>query len=113
MVSRRLVAAAVVLVTVACGQNPVLGDWSIDRQESERGAVTAAELTDLSTLTFRSDAIVANDSVIPVSYVVEGDRIRLIREDGRGEHLIELLPDGRIRVELPIRVSAVYRRVGS
>ena len=114
MVSLRLVAAAVVLVTVACGQNnPVLGDWSIDRQESVSGAVTAAEAADLSTLTFRGDAIVAKDTVIPVSYVVEGDRIRLIREDGRGEHLIELLPDGRIRVELPIRVTAVYRRAGS
>ena len=44
---------------------------------------------------------------------VEGDRVRLIREDGRGEHLVELLPEERIRVELPIRASAVYRRAGS
>lgn len=112
--SRGLVATTVMLVAIACGdQNPVLGDWDIDSQQTERGAVTAAELTDLSTLTFRSDAIVTNDTVIPVSYVVEGDRVRLIREDGRGEHLVELLPEDRIRVDLPIRVSAVYRRAGS
>lgn len=112
--SRGLVAVAVMLVASACGdQNPVLGDWSIDRHETERGAVTAAEVTDLSTLTFRSDAIAAKDTVIPVSYVVEGDRVRLIREDGRGEYLVELLPEDRIRVELPIRASAVYRRTGS
>jgi len=36
----------------------------------------------------------------------------VIRGDGRGEHLIELLPDDKIRIELPIGVSAVYRRVG-
>jgi hypothetical protein len=112
-VRRGLLAAAVMLVAVACGQNPVLGDWDIDRQETERSAVAAAEVTDLLTLTLRSDAIVAKDTEIPVSYIVEGDRVRLVREDGRGEHLIELLPDGRIRIELPVGVSAVYRRAGS
>jgi hypothetical protein len=100
-------------VAVACGQNPVLGDWDIDRQETGSSALAAAEATDLLTLTLRSDAIVAEDTEIPVSYVVEEDRVRLIRDDGRGEHLIELLPDDRIRVELPIGVSAVYRRAGS
>jgi hypothetical protein len=44
--------------------------------------------------------------------VVEEARVRFVREDGRGEHAIELLPDGRIRVELPIGVRAVYRRAG-
>jgi len=100
-------------VAVACGQNPVLGDWDIDRQETGSSALAAAEATDLLTLTLRSDAIVAEDTEIPVSYVVEEGRVRLVREDGRGEHLIELLPDDRIRVELPIGVSAVYRRAGS
>ena len=51
--------------------------------------------------------------MIPVTYIVEEKRVRAIREDGRGEHAIELLPDGRIRVALPIGVEAVYVRAGS
>ena len=105
--------ATATLVAVACGRNPVLGDWEIDRGESGRGAVLAAQATDLANLTFRSDAIASEGTEIPVSYIVEQDRVRIVREDGRGEHLIDLLPDGRIRVDLPIGVSAVYRRTGS
>jgi hypothetical protein len=41
---------------------------------------------------------------------VEEGLVRLVREDGRGEHAIEALPDDRIRVELPIGVTAIYRR---
>jgi hypothetical protein len=101
-------------VAVACGQqNPVLGDWELDRDESRRGAVLAAEATDLTALTFRHDTILAEATEIPVSYAVEEDRVRVVREDGRGEHLILVLPDGRIRVELPIGVTAVYRKAGS
>jgi hypothetical protein len=48
-----------------------------------------------------------------VTWEVEGDVARAVRRDGRGEHRIEALPDGRIRVELPIGVSAVYRRAGA
>lgn len=111
--ARTLTALVVALAAAACGQNPVLGDWEIDPAESERGAVTAAEATGLSMLTLRADAIVTEDIEIPVSYIVERDRVVLVREDGLGEHAIELLPDDRIRIELPIRVSAVYRRAGS
>ena len=39
--------------------------------------------------------------------------VRALRGDGHGEHVIEVLPDGRIRVELPNGVAAVYRRAGS
>jgi hypothetical protein len=41
------------------------------------------------------------------------DRVRIVRGDGRGEHVVEVLPDDRIRVDLPIGVTAVCRRVGS
>ena len=107
--------AAMALAIAACGRlgNPVLGDWELDRDETSASAALAAELTDLATVTFRDDAIVAGDSVIPVTWVVEEKRVRAIRADGRGEHAIELLPDGRIRVSLPIGVEAVYARAGS
>jgi hypothetical protein len=102
-----------VLVAAACSQNPVLGDWEIDPSQTGRGAILAAEATDLAEVSFRRDAIAAEGVEIPVSYVVEENRVRLIREDGRGEHLIEVLPDGKIRVELPIGVVAVYRKARS
>jgi hypothetical protein len=105
--------AAVVLAAAACGRNPILGDWEIDRAESSRGAVVAAEAADLTTLSFEGGAIVATGTEIPVRYEAEGDVVRAVRGDGRGEHRIEVLPDGRIRVELPIGVTAVYKRSGS
>jgi hypothetical protein len=112
--ARFLVAAAVVvpLATTACGRaggNPVLGDWELDRGATGASAVVAAETTDLIRITFRGDAIAAGDTVIPVTWIVEGERVRAVRGDGRGEHAIERLPDGRIQVELPIGVTAVYR----
>jgi hypothetical protein len=106
-----LLAAA--FVAFACGRNPVLGDWELDRDETPRGAVLAVEATDLETLRFEGDAVVSPGTTIPVTYVVEGDVIRVVRGDGRGEHRLELLPDGRLQAELPIGVTAVYRRAGS
>lgn len=64
-------------------------------------------------IALRPDAIAAGDITIPVTWAVEPGRVRAIRGDGRGEHVVELLPDRRIRVELPIGVEAVYVRVGS
>lgn len=98
---------------VACSRNPVLGDWEIDPTQSSRGAVLAAKAADLAALSLRSDAIVAKDLEIPVTWTVEGQVARAARGDGRGEHRAELLPDGRLQVELPIGVTAVYRRAGS
>jgi hypothetical protein len=110
---RTAAALAGLALLAACGRNPVLGDWELDREVSSRGAVLAAEATDLGTLSLRSDAIVAKDTEIPVTWTVEGQVARAVRGDGRGEHRMELLPDGRLRVELPIGVTAVYRRAGS
>jgi hypothetical protein len=105
---------AAILFAAACGQgNPVLGDWELDRDETSRGAVLAAEAAELTTLRFASDSIDVPGVQIPVSYVVEGDVVRAVRGDGRGEHRVELMPDGRIRVELPIGVTAVFRRAAS
>jgi hypothetical protein len=106
-----LLAAA--LATAACGRNPLLGDWELDRSETSRGTVLAVEATDLAELRFESDAIVAPGTKIPVSYAMEDDVVRVVRGDGRGEHRVEVLPDGRLRVELPIGVTAVYKRAGS
>jgi hypothetical protein len=113
---RRAAAAlglAIALLALACSRNPVLGEWDLDRGASSRGAVLAAEATDLAALSLRGDAIVAKGTEIPVTWAVEGQVARAVRGDGRGEHRVELLPDGRLQVELPIGVTAVYRRAGS
>ena len=94
----------------ACGRNPVLGDWVIDRDDNTQGALLAVEAADMETLRFEGATIASPDTQIPVSYVVDGDVVRVVRGDGRGEHRVEVLPDDRIRVELPIGVTAVYRR---
>jgi hypothetical protein len=73
----------------------------------------SVEASELETLAFESEAITSPGTTIPVSYVVEEDVVRVVRGDGRGEHRVELLEDGRIRVELPIGVTAVYRRSGA
>jgi len=110
------VLAALLFVATACSEgtdNPVLGAWVVDPGQTGRGAVRATETTGMDALTFRPGAIASNESEIAVSYVVEEDRVRAVREDGRGEHLIELLPEERIRVALPIGVTAVYRKAGT
>lgn len=110
------VLAAALFVAAACSSgtdNPVLGDWVIDPGQTGRGAIRAAETTGMDTLTFRPEAIASEETEIPVSYIVEAERVRVVRGDGRGEHLVELLPDKRIRVSLPIGVVAVYRKAGS
>lgn len=103
---------ALLAVMAACSRNPVLGDWEIDPDDNKQSVLLAVEATELETLSFESDAIAAPGTQIPVSYVVEEGVVRVVRGDGRGEHRVEVLPDGRIRVELPIGVTAVYRRSG-
>ena len=98
---------------VACGpSNPVLGEWELDRGQTEIGAVLAVQAAELERLVFTRDGVTAGDTAIEGSYLVEEGRVRFVRADGRGEHAIELLADERIGVELPIGVRAVYKRAG-
>jgi hypothetical protein len=110
---RRCAWLAMAFLVAACGRNPVLGDWEIDRDDNGRGVLLAVEAAELTTLRFESASIASPGTEIPVSYVVEGDVVRVVRGDGRGEHRVEVMADGRIRVELPIGVTAVYRRAAS
>lgn len=109
---RRYACLALLGVAVACSRNPVLGDWEIDRDDNASSVLLAVDTTELQTLSFENDSIASPGTQIPVSYVMEEGVVRVVRGDGRGEHRVEVLPDGRIRVELPIGVTAVYRRSG-
>jgi hypothetical protein len=115
--SRRIPLIALALLATAlagCGpSNPVLGDWEMDRRATPLPAVLAVEVTALETLSFDREGARSGETVIPGDWIVEEGRVRLVREDGRGEHAIELLPDDRIRVDLPIGVAAVYKRAGA
>jgi hypothetical protein len=111
MARLRLTFAIGLLVLAGCGRsNPVLGDWEVDRSETERGALLAVEAAELETLSFDRSGARSGNTEIPGEWIVEEGRVRLVRGDGRGEHAIELLSEDRIRVELPIGVTASYRR---
>ena len=110
---RTSAALAGLLLLVACSRNPVLGDWELDRGQTSRGAALAAEAAGLASLSLQGDAIVVDDLEIPVTWTVEGQVAQAVRGDGRGEHRLEILPDGSLQVELPIGVTAIYRRAGS
>ena len=115
MVARHLSLALALAVGLfalgGCGRsNPVLGDWEVDRQETDRGAVLAVQAAGLEALSFDGDGATSGETEIPGTWIVEEGRVRLVREDGRGEHAIEVLGEDEIRVELPIGVTAHYRR---
>jgi hypothetical protein len=105
-------AGCLALALLACGRNPVLGDWELDRSDNARGTILAVDAAELATLRFESGELDAGGTRIPVKYEVEGDVVRAVRGDGRGEHRVQVLPDGRLRVELPIGVAAIYRPAG-
>ena len=102
------------LLLSGCGRsNPVLGDWEVDRSETELGAVLAIQAAELEKLSFDRGGATSGETRIPGEWIVEEGRVRLVREDGRGEHAIDVISEDQIRVELPIGVSAFYRRAGS
>jgi hypothetical protein len=102
------------LALLACGRsNPVLGDWELDREQTPLGAVLAVQAAELEKLSFDRGGATSGETRIPGEWIVEEGRVRLVRGDGRGEHAIEVVSDDQIRVELPIGVTAFYRRAGS
>lgn len=111
---RRLLASvalvAALLAVAGCSRNPVLGDWELDPGETQSGAVLAVQAAQLEHLSFTRSALVAGDTTIEGSYVVEAGRVRFVRADGNGEHVIETLEGDRIDVDLPIGVHAIYKR---
>ena len=109
----RLAGAVLVAALVAlagCSRNPVLGDWELDRSETPQGAVLAVQAAGLETISFDREGAHSGDTEIPGEWIVTEDRVRLVREDGGGEHSIEVISNDLIRVELPIGVTAYYRR---
>ena len=103
---------AAALAFVACSRNPVLGEWELDTSETDDGAVLAVQAAGMQKLTFTSSGVSDGDVTIDGSYIVEEGRVRFVRGDGNGEHVIETLEGDRIDVDLPIGVHAIYKRAG-
>jgi hypothetical protein len=104
--------AAVLLVVVGCSRNPVLGEWELDTGETDAGTVLAVQAAKMEKLSFTRGSVSDGEVTIDGDYIVEEGRVRFVRGDGNGEHVIELLDDDRIDVELPIGVHAIYKRAG-
>jgi hypothetical protein len=110
---RRALACGLALALVAlagCSRNPVLGEWELDTGETDAGAVLAVQAAKMDRLTFTRSGVTDRDTTIDGEYVVEEGRVRFVRADGSGEHVIETLENDRIDVELPIGVHAIYKR---
>jgi hypothetical protein len=103
-------AAAALVALAACSRNPVLGEWELDAGETDAGTVLAVQAAKMERLTFTRSGVSDGDTTIEGDYVVEEGRVRFVRADGNGEHVIETLEDDRIDVELPIGLHAIYRR---
>lgn len=105
-----IVWLACVLAASACSRNPVLGEWELDTSETDEAAVLAVRVAKMDRLTFTGSGVSDADTTIEGEYIVEEGRVRFVRADGNGEHVIELLENDRIDVDLPIGVHAIYKR---
>ena len=85
----------------------------MDSSQTSLGAATFARQTGFDHLTFEPERVVTGDVELRVRYVIEEDRVRVVRRDRDHEDIVELLADELINVEIPPGISVVYRRAGS
>lgn len=96
-----------------CGpSNPLLGEWEMDSSQTSLGAATFARQSGFDRLTFEPERVVTGDVELSVHYIIEEDRVRVVRRDRDHEDVVELLANGLINVEIPPGISVVYRRAG-
>jgi hypothetical protein len=108
-----ILVAALLAVSAACGpSNPVLGEWEMDPRQTSLGAVAFTRQAGFDRITFESDRVLTGDVELSVRYVVEEDRVRVVRTDRDHEDVVELLDDGFIDVEVVPGIKVVYRRAG-
>jgi hypothetical protein len=106
-----LALPVIALALAACTDaNPLIGEWTMDRADTAPGAAALATKSGLDHITFAPTTVLAGDTELAVDYIVEGDRIRIVRRERDYEDLVELLEDGRIRVHLPAGIPVVYKR---
>ena len=84
----------------------------MDSDQTSLGAAAFARQAGFDRITFESDRVLTGDLELQVRYVVEEDRVRIVRRDRDHEDVVELLDGGLINVELPPGIPVVYRRAG-
>ncbi len=110
----RWLAAALLAIGLACGpSHPLLGEWEVDRNETEHYVLAFVRQTGDDRIVFEADRIRIGPTELPVRYQVEPERVLLVRTDRDFEHPVDLLAEGRIRVHFPGGYDAVYHRAGS
>jgi len=108
-----LLVAALLAVSTACGpSNPVLGEWEMDPRQTSLGPAAFTRQAGFDRITFESDRVLTGDVELSVRYVIEEDRVRVVRTDRDHEDVVELLDDGLINVEVVPGMPVVYRRAG-
>lgn len=109
-----LVGAVAALAAVAgCRggvRNPLLGSWELDADRTGPGIAAFVRKMGDSHIEFTSDHVQIGETELPVRYVVEEHRVRVIRTDRQHEDMVDLLEGGAIRVHFPAGYEAVYRR---
>jgi hypothetical protein len=106
--------AAVLAAGAACrggAKNPLLGSWELDADQTGVGVAAFVRQMGDEHIEFAPDRVRIGDAELPVRYVVEKDRVRVIRTDREHEDRVELLGGGAIRVYFPAGYEAVYQRV--
>jgi hypothetical protein len=108
-----LLVAALLAVSTACGpSNPVLGEWEMDPRQTSPEAAAFTRQAGFDRISFERDRVLTGDVELSVRYVVEEDRVRVVRTDRDHEDVVELLDDGLIDVEVVPGINVVYRRAG-
>jgi hypothetical protein len=106
-----MLAAALLAVSTACSpSNPVLGEWEMDPRQTSLGAAAFTKQAGFDRITFEPDRVLTGNVELSVRYVVEEDRVRVVRSDRDHEDVVELLEDGLIDVEVVPGIKVVYRR---
>jgi hypothetical protein len=107
-----MLAAALLAVSTACSpSNPVLGEWEMDPRQTSLGAAAFTKQAGFDRITFEPDRVLTGNVELSVRYVVEEDRVRVVRADRDHEDVVELLDGGLIDVEVVPGIKVVYRRV--
>jgi hypothetical protein len=97
-------------VLLACDAgNPLLGNWTVDPDQSPPGSATGLEMSGSTSLEFLENRMIAGPSSLDVTYIVERDRVTVTTLQGQGT-VYQIRSDREMSVDTPLG-PIVFRRV--
>jgi hypothetical protein len=93
------------------GGHPLQGRWQVDLEAMGLGDAMPPELANQSVMVFTGNSIEAKGQRVACRFEVEGSQVKVIPEDGSGELLFTIRPDGRAVLEMGL-FKLVYKRAG-